>query len=67
MAKNTEKTYKNISFKIDEKIHKRAKKYCEKNNITLKDYIINFLDESTKTTRKKPNTDKAAKLDLKDK
>ena len=62
MNKKTEKTYKNISFKIDEKIHKRAKKYCEKNNITLKDYIINYLDESTKPRRKKPNTLETDKL-----
>ena len=62
MNKKSEKTYKNISFKIDEKIHKRAKKYCEKNNITLKDYIINFLNESTKPRRNKPNTGETDKL-----
>ena len=42
MNKKTTTETKNISFKIDAKLHKRVKKYCEKNNITIKDYIINF-------------------------
>ena len=51
MNKKTTTETKNITFKIDAKLHKRVKKYCEKNNITIKDYIINYLDESTKTRR----------------
>ena len=43
MNKKTTTETKNISFKIDAKLHKRVKKYCEKNNITIKDYIINYL------------------------
>ena len=41
MNKKTTTETKNISFKIDAKLHKRVKKYCEKNNINIKDYIIN--------------------------
>ena len=51
MNKKTTTETKNISFKIDAKLHKRVKKYCEKNNITIKDYIINYLDESTTPSR----------------
>ena len=46
MNKKTTTETKNISFKIDAKLHKRVKKYCEKNNITIKDYIINYFDIS---------------------
>ena len=35
MNKKTTTETKNISFKIDAKLHKRVKKYCEKNNITI--------------------------------
>ena len=38
MNKKTTTETKNISFKIDAKLHKRVKKYCEKNNITIRDF-----------------------------
>mgnify|MGYP002539711877 CR=1 FL=1 len=65
MNKKTTTETKNISFKIDAKLHKRVKKYCEKNNIKIVDsqysesilYKIEINDEEYQELIKKNSAD----------
>lgn len=56
MAKKVQETKKNISFKVDEKLHKKFKAYCEKNNTTMKDELIEYMTKKSKPDKKKKTT-----------
>lgn len=37
---------RNISFKIDDELHTQLKLFCVRNNINIKDYIIQLIEKS---------------------
>jgi hypothetical protein len=48
---------KNISFKIDDELHIKLKLFCVKQNINIKDYILQLIEtELTKEENKNEET-----------